>query len=89
MEDHCTHSHVHIHVIVCVHVYLIHCQVMALNNLAMMAVGQGDDGKAFQLLAKALSSQLSEHCNIHTYIVQGGTASGNVVMTCPLHTLVL
>ena len=40
---------------------------MALNNFAMMAVGQGDDGKAFQLLAKALSSQLSEHCNIHTY----------------------
>ena len=39
----------------------------------MMAVGQGDDGKAFQLLAKALSSQLSEHCNIHTYnFVQGG-----------------
>ena len=81
-----TLTHVHIHVIVCVHVYLIHCQVMALNNLAMMAVGQGDDGKAFQLLAKALSSQLSEYCNIYTYIVQ---LCNNVVMTHLLYTTVV
>ena len=81
-----TLTHVHTHVIVCVHVYLIHCQVMALNNLAMIAVGQGDDGKAFQLLAKALSSQLSEYCNIHTYIVQ---ECNNVVMTHPLYTTVV
>ena len=32
-----THMYIIIHVIVCVHVYLIHYQVMALNNLAMMA----------------------------------------------------
>ena len=85
MEDHYTYVHVCTHnLFVCIPV---HCQVMALNNLTMMAVGQGDDGKAFQLLAEALSSQLSEHSNYYYYtgllLLQS-----NVVMTRPLQTLV-